>query len=168
MVITSPSYTHIHACVSISECISYLTHCNLLHFTIRIVLGHLLFRVILVHLESCIHVHYILLFEQSPPLAMAIVLDQKHGISHEGSSKIEFPVVQIASAIGWDSGTAKRHLKNLEWTKGKIVTKLEFQASSVEYSEVSYQGLSTGRTMCWLLETCLMQGMDEHGSVVRW
>jgi ATP-dependent DNA helicase Q4 len=61
---------------------------------------------------------------------MAIALDQKHGISHEGSSKIEFPVVQIASAIGWDSGTAKQHLKNLEWSKGKIVTKLAFQMTT--------------------------------------
>jgi ATP-dependent DNA helicase Q4 len=61
---------------------------------------------------------------------MAIALDQKHGISHDGSSKIELPVVQIASAIGWDSGTAKQHLKNLEWSKGKIVTKLAFHVTT--------------------------------------
>jgi hypothetical protein len=52
---------------------------------------------------------------------MAIALDQKRGISHDGSSKIEFPVVEIASLIGWDNGTVKRHLKNLEWTKGKTI-----------------------------------------------
>jgi ATP-dependent DNA helicase Q4 len=50
---------------------------------------------------------------------MAIALDQKRGISHDGSNKIEFPVVEIASAIGWDSGTVKQHLKNLEWSKGE-------------------------------------------------
>ena len=91
---------------------------------------------------------------------MAIALDQKHGISHEGSSKIEFPVVQIASAIGWDSGTTKQHLKNLEWSKGKIVTKLAFQMTTTcfGYSEVSYLRLSTYRTICWLLEFVSYRG----------
>jgi hypothetical protein len=50
---------------------------------------------------------------------MAIALDQKRAISHDGSNRIEFPVVEIASAIGWDSGTVKQHLKSLEWCKGK-------------------------------------------------
>ncbi|KAG7211518.1 hypothetical protein KM043_010785 [Ampulex compressa] len=54
--------------------------------------------------------------QSSPPLAMAIAMDLKNGISHENSSIIEFPVVDIASAIGWDSGVVKSHLKNLEWT----------------------------------------------------
>ncbi|XP_011299654.1 ATP-dependent DNA helicase Q4 [Fopius arisanus] len=51
----------------------------------------------------------------SPPLAMAIALDAKRGISHEKSSLIEFPVIDVAAAIGWDSGVVKSHLKNLEW-----------------------------------------------------
>ncbi|THK33065.1 ATP-dependent DNA helicase Q4 [Diachasma alloeum] len=54
--------------------------------------------------------------QSSPPLAMAIALDAKRGISHENSSVIEFPVVDVAAAIGWDSGVVKSHLKNLEWT----------------------------------------------------
>ncbi|XP_076248624.1 recQ4 helicase [Calliopsis andreniformis] len=53
--------------------------------------------------------------QSSPPLAMAIALDLQKGISHESSSIIEFPVVDVASAIGWDSGVVKSHLKNLEW-----------------------------------------------------
>jgi hypothetical protein len=52
---------------------------------------------------------------------MAIALDQKAGISHEKSSSIEFPVVDVASAIGWDSGQAKYQLKQLEWRKGETV-----------------------------------------------
>lgn len=50
------------------------------------------------------------------PLAMAIALDLKKGISHETSTFIEFPVIDIASAIGWNSGVVKYQLKNLEWT----------------------------------------------------
>lgn len=56
-----------------------------------------------------------------PPLAMAIALDLKRGISHDNSSFIEFPVVDIASAIGWNSGVVKYQLKNLEWTAGMSV-----------------------------------------------
>nr|XP_012153028.1 PREDICTED: ATP-dependent DNA helicase Q4 [Megachile rotundata] len=53
--------------------------------------------------------------QSSPPLAMAIALDLQNGISHDNDSVIEFPVVDVASAIGWDSGVVKSHLKNLEW-----------------------------------------------------
>ncbi|XP_076286804.1 recQ4 helicase [Lasioglossum baleicum] len=53
--------------------------------------------------------------KSSPPLAMAIALDLQKGISHEDNSIIEFPVVDVASAIGWDSGVVKSHLKSLEW-----------------------------------------------------
>jgi len=49
---------------------------------------------------------------------MAIALDMQKGISHEDSNIIEFSVIEVASAIGWDSGIVKSHLKNLEWTTG--------------------------------------------------
>lgn len=49
---------------------------------------------------------------------MAIALDLKKGVSHQDSTSIEFRVVDIASAIGWNSGVVKHQLKNLEWTTG--------------------------------------------------
>lgn len=51
---------------------------------------------------------------------MAIALDLKKGISHSESTIIEFPVIEIAAAIGWDSGIVKHQLKQLEWTSGKL------------------------------------------------
>lgn len=54
------------------------------------------------------------------PLAMAFVLDLKKGITHTDSTNLEFPVIDVASAIGSDSGVVKYQLKNLEWTYGKI------------------------------------------------
>ena len=51
---------------------------------------------------------------------MAIALDMKNGISHKNI--IEFSVIDIASAIGWDSGVVKSHLKTLEWKTGKNFT----------------------------------------------
>lgn len=50
---------------------------------------------------------------------MAIALDLQKGIDHSSSSVIEFPVVEVASTIGWDSGIVKYILKKLEWTTGK-------------------------------------------------
>lgn len=52
---------------------------------------------------------------------MAIALDLKKGISHTESTFIEFGVVEIAAAIGWDSGIVKYQLKNLEWNSGKVL-----------------------------------------------
>lgn len=49
---------------------------------------------------------------------MAIALDIRKGISHDNSTFIEFPVVEIASAIGWNSGVVKYQLKQLEWATG--------------------------------------------------
>lgn len=54
---------------------------------------------------------------------MAIALDLKKGISHTDSTFIEFGVIEIASAIGWDSGVVKFQLKNLEWTTGNDTNK---------------------------------------------
>lgn len=50
-----------------------------------------------------------------PPLAMALVMHKE-----QDDNVLEFPVIDIASAIGWDSGICKHILKNLEWTKGII------------------------------------------------
>lgn len=48
-----------------------------------------------------------------PPLAMALVL-------HKGDDEniLQFPVVDIASTIGWESSICKLKLKNLEWISG--------------------------------------------------
>lgn len=64
------------------------------------------------------------------PLAMAIALDLKKGVSHQDSTSIEFHVVDIASAIGWNSGVVKHQLKNLEWTTGKYIVIIVLFASN--------------------------------------
>ncbi|KAG5321829.1 RECQ4 helicase, partial [Acromyrmex heyeri] len=71
--------------------------------------------------------------QSSPPLAMAIALDIKNGISHKNI--IEFSVIDIASAIGWDSGVVKSHLKTLEWKTG-VDGKKKRSAISVEYHKL--------------------------------
>lgn len=51
---------------------------------------------------------------------MAIALDIKKGLAHKDSTFLEFNVVEIASAIGWESGVVKYQLKQLEWTVGRL------------------------------------------------
>lgn len=49
---------------------------------------------------------------------MAIALQIKNNTFDQSANIIEFPVIEISSAIGWNSGIVKYQLKNLEWTKG--------------------------------------------------
>uniref|UniRef100_A0A1B0C865 DNA 3'-5' helicase n=1 Tax=Lutzomyia longipalpis TaxID=7200 RepID=A0A1B0C865_LUTLO len=52
-----------------------------------------------------------------PPLAMAISMKIKEGKFRSDATSIEFSAVDVAAALGWDSGVVKYQLKNLEWTK---------------------------------------------------
>ncbi|XP_043523721.1 ATP-dependent DNA helicase Q4 isoform X2 [Frieseomelitta varia] len=92
--------------------------------------------------------------QTSPPLAMAIALDLQNGISHESSNVIEFPVVDVASAIGWDSGVVKSHLKNLEWKTVNGVSKRS--AISVKYEKLGLRVKAPGD----LTETELDEALD--------
>lgn len=52
----------------------------------------------------------------SPPLAMAYLIEGKKDSNITKNSILEFNVIEVAAAIGWESGMTKYHLKNLEWT----------------------------------------------------
>ncbi|XP_046823310.1 ATP-dependent DNA helicase Q4 [Vespa crabro] len=80
--------------------------------------------------------------QSCPPLAMAIALDLKKGISHEKSTTIEFPVIDIASIIGWDSGVVKKHLKDLEWRT--VDGKSKRSAISVRYDTLGLRVKAQG------------------------
>lgn len=56
--------------------------------------------------------------KECPPLAMALALHKsKVG---EDPNVLEFPVVDVAAAMGWESGICKHKLKNLEWVTGEF------------------------------------------------
>jgi hypothetical protein len=52
---------------------------------------------------------------QCPPLAAAIALAKEKKKFKETDTYFEFNVIEVASTLGWNSGIAKRELKNLEW-----------------------------------------------------
>lgn len=54
--------------------------------------------------------------KNSPPLAMAYLLEGKRNSEVVKQSVLEFNVIEVAAAIGWESGMTKYHLKNLEWS----------------------------------------------------
>lgn len=58
--------------------------------------------------------------KECPPLALAIALAIKNGTFSETDNIIEFSVIDVSSAIGWNSGVVKHQLKNLEWIKGDL------------------------------------------------
>lgn len=73
---------------------------------------------------------------------MAIALDLKKGISHNDSTSIEFNVIEVASAIGWDSGVVKYQLKNLEWTSINGLPKRS--SISVQFKDLGFRIRSRG------------------------
>ncbi|XP_034831655.1 ATP-dependent DNA helicase Q4 [Maniola hyperantus] len=50
-----------------------------------------------------------------PPLAMAYLLEGKKNNNITKNNVLEFNVIEVAAAMGWESGMTKYHLKNLEW-----------------------------------------------------
>ena len=51
-----------------------------------------------------------------PPLAVAIALEHQKGTDFSESNSVSFPVVEVASRMGWNSKIVKRELKSLEWS----------------------------------------------------
>lgn len=78
-----------------------------------------------------------------PPLAMALALELKNGKNQEDLSSIEFCVIDVASAIGWDSGIVKYQLKQLEWTTGPNGSKKR-SPLTVTFSDLGFRIKSPG------------------------
>lgn len=78
-----------------------------------------------------------------PPLAMAIALELRSGKQQNDLNSIEFRVVDVASAMGWDSGVVKYQLKQLEWiTDGNGAKKRS--PLSVSFSDLGFRIKSPG------------------------
>lgn len=89
-----------------------------------------------------------------PPLAMAIAMDlKKVGNEKPEIASIEFNVVDVAAAIGWDSGVVKYQLKQLEWTSVNGAPKRS--TISVSYSDLGFRIRSPGDLTAKELDTAL-------------
>uniref|UniRef100_A0A1B0DGB4 DNA 3'-5' helicase n=1 Tax=Phlebotomus papatasi TaxID=29031 RepID=A0A1B0DGB4_PHLPP len=72
-----------------------------------------------------------------PPLAMAISIGIKEGKFRPDDNSIEFSTVDVAAALGWDSGIVKYQLKNLEWTK--INNSSRRTTISVQFDDIGFR-----------------------------
>lgn len=88
-----------------------------------------------------------------PPLTMALALYKNQ--ASENPNILEFPVIEVASAIGWESGICKFKLKNLEWT---TVNKQQKRSLvSVQFSNLGFRLFSPGN----LTDTELDKALDD-------
>ncbi|GFY72971.1 ATP-dependent DNA helicase Q4 [Trichonephila inaurata madagascariensis] len=76
---------------------------------------------------------------KNPAIATAIALDTENGKQIEMRSNLTFPIIKIASMIGWKSAQLKRDLKQLEWNGMKRKTGV-----MVEFSDLAFHVLSPG------------------------
>ncbi|GFR90345.1 ATP-dependent DNA helicase Q4-like [Elysia marginata] len=80
--------------------------------------------------------------KKCPPVAVAVARQKLEGKSFSQCSDLEFKVVDVCDAMGWDSGLVKRELRALQWTSGPG----GFRKSGVlvELSDLSFHFRSRG------------------------
>ncbi|XP_059613084.1 ATP-dependent DNA helicase Q4 [Phlebotomus argentipes] len=72
-----------------------------------------------------------------PPLAMAISMKIKEGKLRSDATSLEFSTVDVAAALGWDSGVVKYQLKNLEWMRSN--NRSRRTSISVQFDDIGFR-----------------------------
>lgn len=99
--------------------------------------------------------------KDSPPLAMAYLLECKKDPEVTKRNILEFDVIHVASAIGWESGMTKYHLKNLEWiTEGGSSRRSQLK---IEFNTLGFRIKAPGDLSPSELDSILD---DLHGTVL--
>ncbi|CAH1962091.1 unnamed protein product [Acanthoscelides obtectus] len=83
------------------------------------------------------------LAKDCPPLAMALALHKSS--ARDDPNVLEFPVVDVASAMGWESGICKHKLKNLEWTT--VNNQPKRSPMNVQLSDLGFRLLAPGNLL---------------------
>ncbi|XP_017779205.1 PREDICTED: ATP-dependent DNA helicase Q4 [Nicrophorus vespilloides] len=87
-----------------------------------------------------------------PPLAMALAMFGDK--DRENESTFEFPIVDVAAAMGWDSGICKHKLKNLEWVT--VNNQPRRSLLTVRFTNLGFRLLAPGN----LTDTQLDEALD--------
>ncbi|XP_076370851.1 recQ4 helicase isoform X4 [Tachypleus tridentatus] len=84
------------------------------------------------------------LAQRSPPVAAALALQYRK--SQNKSAQLQFPVVQVASRMGWDSGLVKKSLKQLEWDNSHLKSGGNCKRTGVlvEFSDLAFHVYAPG------------------------
>ncbi|KAK3859142.1 hypothetical protein Pcinc_034708 [Petrolisthes cinctipes] len=105
----------------------------------------------LIHLQSHVYANcsvscycgprqLVAISRRCPPLAVAIALERQKGINFDNCNRVSFPVVEVASRMGWDSKIVKRELKSLEWNTQDLTKggKIKRSGVNVEFTDLSF------------------------------
>lgn len=95
------------------------------------------------------------------PLAMALLLENKKDPETMMKSALEFNVIEVAAAIGLESGVTKYQLKNLEWITETGTSQRSFL--KVEFNTLGFRIRARGDLNSTELDSILD---DLHNSVV--
>lgn len=96
-----------------------------------------------------------------PPLAMAYLLESKKDPEVMKRNILEFDIIEVASAIGWESGMTKYHLKNLEWiSEGGLSRRSQLK---IEFNTLGFRIKAPGDLSPSELDSILD---DLHGTVL--
>ncbi|XP_023011510.2 recQ4 helicase [Leptinotarsa decemlineata] len=90
--------------------------------------------------------------KECPPLAMALALYKPD--DGKDQNVLEFPVVDVAAAMGWESGICKYKLKNLEWIT--VNNQQKRSTISVQFSDLGFRLFAPGN----LSENQLDEALD--------
>ncbi|XP_064641083.1 ATP-dependent DNA helicase Q4-like [Lineus longissimus] len=82
--------------------------------------------------------------KKCPPVAAAIALDLKHGVNHNNSRSITFPVVEVSDMMAWDAGIVKREISNLQWNLNLGGRGPSKSGVMVEFSDLAFHFTSHG------------------------
>ncbi|CAB3251627.1 unnamed protein product [Arctia plantaginis] len=94
-------------------------------------------------------------------LAMAILLENKKDPDTMTKTVLEFNVIEVAAAIGWESGITKYQLKNLEWTTETGISQRSFL--KVEFNTLGFRIRARGDLNATELDSILD---DLHCTVI--
>lgn len=94
-------------------------------------------------------------------LAMAILLENKKDPDTMTKTVLEFNVIEVAAAIGWESGITKYQLKNLEWRTETGVSQRSFL--KVEFNTLGFRIRARGDLNATELDSILD---DLHSTVI--
>lgn len=92
-----------------------------------------------------------------PLLTMALAMYKKS--SDTNDNILEFPVIELASSIGWDSGICKHKLKNLEWIT--VNNQPKRSTLNVQFNNLGFRLLAPGNLTDSQLDEAL-DSLYEH------
>lgn len=97
------------------------------------------------------------LLSSCPPVAVVLARRRMAGERVETCDQLEFDVVEVADAMGWQLRVVKRGLRQLQWSTGKGVCVCSLRECQLKVSAKSQQNKGSARNMKSFTKTNVTQ-----------